>query len=55
MKKKVLISCHSLMAGGVEKSLISFLCELEPYKSDFDVDLLVPKQEGIFLNKYQNM
>lgn len=58
MKKNVLISCHSLMAGGVEKSLISFLCELEPYKSEFDVDLLVPKQEGIFFEqipKYVNI
>ena len=51
MKKKVLISCHSLMAGGVEKSLISFLCELEPYKREFDVDLLVPKQEGMFFEQ----
>lgn len=51
MKRKVLISCHSLMAGGVEKSLISFLCELEAYKNEFDIDLLVPKQEGMFFDQ----
>lgn len=49
--KEILISCHSLMAGGVEKSLISFLCELEAYKSEFHVDLLVPKQEGMFYDQ----
>ena len=49
MKKKILFVINSLNCGGAEKALISLL-ETMDY-SKFDVDLLLFKQEGIFMSK----
>ena len=49
MKKKILFVINSLNCGGAEKALISLL-ETMDY-SKFDVDLLLFKQEVIFMSK----
>lgn len=43
--KKVLIVCHSLAIGGIEKSLVALLHQL----TNYDVTLLLLKVEGPFL------
>lgn len=50
MKKKILISTEYLKSGGVEVSLIRFINELSKNKN-IDIDLLLLKREGIYLNK----
>ncbi|MBD3843203.1 MAG: glycosyltransferase [Campylobacterales bacterium] len=49
MKKKLLFIINNLNCGGAEKALISLLENIN-YKY-YDVDLLLFKHEGIFLNK----
>ena len=49
MKKKVLFVINNLNCGGAEKALISLLETID--YSEFDVDLLLFKQEGIFMSK----
>ena len=49
MKKKILFVMHSLHCGGAEKSLISLLESID--YTHYEVDLLLFKKEGIFLNK----
>lgn len=50
MSKKILIGIESLNSGGVEVSLIRFLNELSKY-NDIEIDLLLLKKEGIYLEK----
>lgn len=47
MKKKILISSFDLAIGGVERSLIGLLSQID--YSKFDVDLMLYKHEGEFL------
>lgn len=49
MKKKILFVINNLNCGGAEKALISLLETID--YSKFDVDLLLFKQEGIFMSK----
>lgn len=49
---KILVVMHGIDGGGAEKSLVSFLTTLDMrYGSDIDVDLLLFKPEGLFLNQ----
>ncbi|SEO67840.1 Glycosyltransferase involved in cell wall bisynthesis [Paenibacillus sophorae] len=48
-KKKLLFVMNSLVCGGAEKSLISLLQSID--YSRCDVDLLLFKHEGLFMNK----
>lgn len=48
MKKKLLFVIPSLKGGGAEKSLVSLLSVLDYEK--YDVDLLLFRKEGLFLN-----
>ncbi len=48
-KKKLLFVINNLKCGGAEKALISLLQTMD--YSKFDVDLLLFKQEGLFLNQ----
>lgn len=49
MKKKLLFVINNLNCGGAEKALISLLETID--YSRFDIDLLLFKQEGIFISK----
>ncbi|MBT2699448.1 glycosyltransferase [Bacillus sp. ISL-40] len=49
MKKTILFVMNKLICGGAEKSLISLLETID--YSQYEVDLLLFKQEGLFLNK----
>ena len=49
MKKKVLFVINNLNCGGAEKALISLLETID--YSKYDVDLLLFKQEGMFMSK----
>ncbi|MEY2192749.1 glycosyltransferase [Neobacillus sp. BF23-41] len=49
MKKTILFVMNKLVCGGAEKSLISLLETID--YSQYEVDLLLFKQEGLFLNK----
>lgn len=49
MKKKILFVINNLNCGGAEKAIISLL-ETINY-SEYDIDLLLFKQEGIFMSK----
>lgn len=49
MKEKVLFIMTSMYNGGAEKSLVNLLNELNP--DEFDVDLLLLKNKGIFLSQ----
>ncbi|MBI5987097.1 glycosyltransferase [Clostridium perfringens] len=49
MKKKLLFVINNLNCGGAEKALISLLETID--YSRFDIDLLLFKQEGIFMSK----
>ena len=49
MKKNLLFIMNNLNCGGAEKSLISLLQTID--YSEYDVDLLLFKHEGIFMNK----
>lgn len=49
---KLLVVMHGIDGGGAEKSLISFLTTLDrKYGDDIDVDLLIFRPEGLFLNQ----
>jgi len=48
-KKKVLIASYNLDLGGIEKSLINLLNNMNYLK--YDVTLILEKKEGIFLDK----
>ncbi|MFD0829845.1 glycosyltransferase [Neobacillus sp. M.A.Huq-85] len=48
MKKKILISSFDLAIGGVERSLIGLLSQID--YSKYDVDLMLFKHEGEFLS-----
>ncbi|MDQ0114825.1 glycosyltransferase [Paenibacillus harenae] len=48
MKKRILFVMNNLTCGGAEKSLISLLQSID--YSLFEVDLLLFRQEGIFMN-----
>ena len=48
-KKKVLFVMTSLYNGGAEKSLVNLLNEFDP--NQYDIDLLLLKQKGIFLSQ----
>jgi glycosyltransferase involved in cell wall biosynthesis len=49
MKKDILFIMNNLHCGGAEKALISLLQKID--YNHYNVDLLLFKQEGIFLNK----
>ncbi|MCY9660251.1 glycosyltransferase [Paenibacillus chondroitinus] len=49
MKKKILFVMNNLNCGGAEKALISLLDTID--YTMYDVDLLLMKHEGLFLNK----
>ena len=49
MKKKILFVMNNLNCGGAEKALISLLETID--YSKYDIDLLLFKQEGIFISK----
>ena len=49
MKKKVLFVMPGLYSGGAEKSLVNLLNLLD--YSKLDVDLLLFKKEGLFMNQ----
>lgn len=49
MKKKILFVINNLNCGGAEKALISLLETIN--HSEYDIDLLLFKQEGIFMSK----
>ena len=53
MKKNILIATPSLNSGGVEVSLIRFITELAKNKN-LNIDLLLLKKEGIYLEKVPN-
>lgn len=48
MKKKILFVINALDGGGAEKSLVSLLHELEKYKNEYSIDLLIPYEKGLF-------
>ena len=48
-KKKILFVMSSLYNGGAEKSLVNLLCEMD--YSRYDVDLLLFKPQGLFMNQ----
>lgn len=48
-KKKLLFIMNNLGCGGAEKSLVSLLNTID--YGEYDVDLLLFRQEGLFLNK----
>lgn len=49
---KLLVVMYGINGGGAEKSLVSFLTTLEmKYGNDIDVDLLLFRPEGLFLNQ----
>ena len=52
MKKQLLFIIPSLNSGGAEKSLISLLSLFDYDK--YDVDLLLFRREGLFLEKVPN-
>lgn len=52
MKKKILFVINNLNCGGAEKALISLLETID--YSKYDVDLLLFKQEGVFMSKIPN-
>lgn len=47
--KKLLFSAYSLDIGGIEKSLVTLLNELQ--KRDYNITLVLEKKEGIFLQE----
>lgn len=49
MKKKILFVINNLNCGGAEKALISLLETID--YSKYDIDLLLFKQEGVFMSK----
>lgn len=49
--KKILFVINSLDGGGAEKSLISLLHELEKYKTEYQIDLLLPSKQGLFFGQ----
>lgn len=51
MKKKILFVINTLDGGGAEKSLVSLLHELEKYKHEYSIDLLIPYEKGLFYNQ----
>lgn len=48
MKKKIVFYAHSLVVGGIEKSLLTLLKELE---SDYNITLILEKKEGLYLKE----
>lgn len=46
--KRILFVINSLFGGGAEKSLISLLNELESYRKNDQIDLLLPVKGGLF-------
>lgn len=50
--KKILFVMQSLYNGGAERSLVNLLNELP--KDKYDIDLLLFKKKGIFLNQVPN-
>lgn len=51
MKKKLLIVMRNMIAGGIEKSCLSFI---EHLKNDYDIDLFLFSKTGEFVEKIQN-
>lgn len=51
MKKKILFVLNSMELGGIAKSLSNLLFYMEKYKDDYDVDLLLFKQQGFYIKE----
>lgn len=51
MKKKLLIVMRNMIAGGIEKSCLSFI---EHLKNDYDIDLFLFSKTGEFVEKIPN-
>ena len=49
--KKILFVINALDGGGAEKSLVSLLHELEKYKNEYAIDLLIPYEKGMFYSQ----
>jgi glycosyltransferase involved in cell wall biosynthesis len=49
--KKILIIIHDMASGGAQRSLLSFLSEMEKYKDQYDLSLQVMKREGLFFGQ----
>jgi len=46
--RKVLIIMHDMASGGAQRSLLSFLAEMERFQDQYDLSLLIMKREGLF-------
>jgi glycosyltransferase involved in cell wall biosynthesis len=46
--RKVLIIMHDMASGGAQRSLLTFLSEMEQFKDQYDISLQVMKEEGLF-------
>lgn len=49
--KKILFVINALDGGGAEKSLVSLLHELEKYKHEYSINLLIPYEKGLFYDQ----
>jgi len=49
--KKILIVMHDMGSGGAQKSLLTWLSEMEAFQDKYDINLLLVKKEGLFLSQ----
>jgi len=49
--KKILIVMHDMGSGGAQKSLLTWLSEMEAFQDKYEVNLLLMKREGLFLSQ----
>lgn len=49
--RKILIVMHDMGSGGAQKSLLSWLSEMENFLDKYEINLLLMKKEGLFLSQ----